>query len=131
MFKKWTMSTKSARLKCLDHGHVPKKNNFKSLSPIFVRWKLNKKNRNIETPCLAQRRCVERQLHGGTMQGVPTITGGEEAAQLALRGPAAVLLDAAQQGVAEAVLWIGTRFLGPGDFWVIFGIPVSWVDLGR
>lgn len=52
------------------------------------------------------------------MQGVPTITGcGEEAAQLALRGPAAVLLDAAQQGVAEAVLWIGSRFLGPGDFW--------------
>ena len=79
-------------------------------------WK--KKTENIETPCLAQRRCVERQLHGGAMQGVPTITGcGEEAAQLALRGPAAVLLDAAQQGVAEAVLWIGTRFLGPGDFW--------------
>ena len=44
MFKKWTMSTKSAGLKYLDHGHVSKKKcNFKSLSPVFVRLKLEKK----------------------------------------------------------------------------------------
>lgn len=116
MFKKWTMSTKSAGLKYLDHKHVPTKKVISNLYHLFLCDGNLKKNRNIETTCLAQRRCVERQLHGSSMQGVPTITGcGEEAAQLTLRGPAAVLLDAAQQGVAEGVLWIGSRFLGPGD----------------